>query len=112
MATITNSKLHRPGCPGDPSCTCGGSWPRSPTVLSGLGVASGRVIRQVFLVNGDANDVAHHLKQQGLHPRVYARHARAENMTVRVWVVCCDVPAPDEPATVDGWPMITGGRHG
>ncbi len=48
------------------------------------------MIRNVFLVQGDAADVAAHLKDQGLHPRVYERTARAENMTIRVWIVCCD----------------------
>jgi hypothetical protein len=49
-----------------------------------------RAIRNVFLVRGDADDVAHHLRQQGLHPRIYERHARAENFTVRMWVVVAD----------------------
>lgn len=32
--TKTNSNLHRPGCPGDPACTCGGSWPRPTRELT------------------------------------------------------------------------------
>jgi len=64
---------------------------RSPEVISGLSVACGRVIRQISLVRGDADDVCFHLKQLGLNPKVYERTARAENMTVRVWVVVCDV---------------------
>lgn len=51
--------------------------------------ALGREIRQVFLVRGDAEDVAHHLTQQGRKPRIYERYVRAENMTRAVWVVTC-----------------------
>jgi hypothetical protein len=49
-----------------------------------------RMIRNVFLVQGDAADVVSHLRRQGKHPRIYTRHARAENLTVTVWVVVAD----------------------
>ena len=49
-----------------------------------------RMIRNVFLVQGDAADVAAHLRSQGKHHRIYTRHARAENLTVTMWVVVAD----------------------
>ncbi len=54
------------------------------------GNATSRMIRNVLVVRGDADDVAAHLKDEGLHPRVYERMARAENLTIPVWIVVCD----------------------
>lgn len=34
MSRKPNSRLHRSECPGEDSCTCGGSWPR-PAVMEG-----------------------------------------------------------------------------
>jgi hypothetical protein len=61
----------------------------------------GRTIRQVFLERGDADDVCFYLKQHGFNPKVYARMARAEGLTVRVWVIVCDAPDFYAASTVD-----------
>jgi hypothetical protein len=61
--------------------------PRQPAVLK---PAPGCTIRTVCVVKGDADDVAFNLRQMGCHPRVYERCARAENITVSVWIVVCD----------------------
>jgi len=66
----------------------------SPQQAAVLKLAPGRTIRTVCIVRGDAEDVAHRLRQQGLSPRVYERCARAENITVQVWVVVCDADEP------------------
>jgi hypothetical protein len=52
----------------------------------------GRQIRNVFLVRGDAEDCAAHLREQGKDPRLYRRYVRAENMTIEVHVVCAKDP--------------------
>lgn len=67
--------------------------PEQPAVLK---PAPGRVIRAVRVVRSDAAEVAHHLRQQGLHPRIYERCARAENITVLIWVVVGDADPPKE----------------
>jgi hypothetical protein len=54
--------------------------------------ALGRHIRNVFLVRGDAEDCAAHLREQGKDPRLYRRYVRAENMTIEVHVVCAKDP--------------------
>lgn len=50
-----------------------------------------REFRGVSVSRGDAETTAAHLRQQGRRPRIYERVARAENMTIRIWVVCCAV---------------------
>lgn len=53
-----------------------------------------REIRNVFMVKGDADDLAALLKQAKLHPRVYARSLRAELQDTLVYVVVADKDRP------------------
>ena len=49
-----------------------------------------RMIANVFLVKGDAEDVVGFWRIKGKHPRLYERMARAENLTVPLYVVVID----------------------
>jgi hypothetical protein len=52
--------------------------------------ATTRRIFNVLVDRGDADDVAHHHRQMGRRPRVYERQARAENITIPIFVVVAD----------------------
>jgi len=49
-----------------------------------------RQIRNVFVVKADAHDLAGKLRTLGFRPRVYQRTARAENLSIYVWIVVAD----------------------
>lgn len=49
-----------------------------------------REIRNVFLVKGDADDLAADLAKANLHPRVYPRSLRAELQSAVIYVVVAD----------------------
>jgi hypothetical protein len=49
-----------------------------------------RRIYNVFLVRGDADDVAAHLRRQGLNPKVYRRSVRAEWCGCDMYVIVAD----------------------
>lgn len=53
-----------------------------------------RAITHVCVTRSEAADFSDHLKRQGRHPRTYERMARAENMTVVVFVIVADRVQP------------------
>jgi hypothetical protein len=53
-----------------------------------------RIIYSVRIAPDDAATDVLHLREQKRRPRTYRRMARAENLALRVFVVCADIIQP------------------